>query len=172
MRIICCGNRERGDDSAGVLVAERLRELGIGAATCTGEPSEIIEVWSGAADVVVVDAIMTGAPAGTVRLLDARQSIIAGARPASTSTHGFSLADAIGLARTLGRLPQRLRVYGIEGRQFELGTGVSPAVRRAVEKVARLIAAEAEAALANLPDRASCSTRSMCCDDVVGDGST
>ena len=31
MLIIGCGNRTRGDDGAGVLVAERLRKLGIEA---------------------------------------------------------------------------------------------------------------------------------------------
>ena len=36
MRIICCGNPERGDDSVGALVAARLRELGVEAETRTG----------------------------------------------------------------------------------------------------------------------------------------
>ncbi len=141
MRIICCGNRERGDDGAGVLVARRLRDFDIEAETRTGEALELIETWSGANDVIVVDAVVTGAPVGAVLRLEGRQVTGLRSLPGS-STHGFDVAEAIELARTLGRLPERLRVYGIEGQRFELGTEVSPQVRRAVEEVARQIAAE------------------------------
>ncbi len=140
MRIICCGNRERGDDGAGVLVAKRLRDFGIEAETRTGEALELIEAWSGAKDVILVDAVVTGAPAGAVLCLEGRQ--MTGLRSLPRSTHGFDAAEAIELARTLGRLPERLRVYGIEGKRFELGTEASPQVRRAVEEAARQIAAE------------------------------
>jgi len=139
MRIICCGNPERGDDGAGVLVAARLRDLGVEAETRTGEASELLEAWRGADHVVVVDAVETGEPAGTVWLWDGRQTSFPG-RP-STSTHGFGLAEAIALARVLGRLPERLQVYGIEGRRFEPGTEVSPEVKLAVEEVVRRITA-------------------------------
>jgi len=37
MRILCCGNRYRGDDAAGLLVADRLQELGLAAQTLGGE---------------------------------------------------------------------------------------------------------------------------------------
>ncbi len=145
MRIICCGNPERGDDGAGALVARRLRDLGIEAETRTGEASELLEAWKGADHVVVVDAVETGAPAGTVWQWDGRQASFP-ARPSkarpSTSTHGLGLAEAITLARVLDRLPERLRVYGIEGRRFEPGTEVSPEVKLAVEEVVRQIAAE------------------------------
>jgi hydrogenase maturation protease len=141
MRIICCGNPERGDDGAGALVARRLRELGIEAETCTGEASELLEAWSGAGHVTVVDAVETGAPAGTVSLWDGGQATFP-VRP-STSTHGLGLAEAITLARVLDSLPEQLRVYGIEGRQFEPGTEVSPEVKLAVEEVVRRISAAA-----------------------------
>ncbi len=140
MRVICCGNPERGDDGVGVLVAKRLRDFGIEAETRTGEALELIEAWSGANDVIVVDAVVTGAPVGAVQRLEGRQVTVPCSLPGST--HGFSVAEAFELARTLGRLPERLRLYGIEGQWFELGTEVSPQVRRAVEEVARQIAAE------------------------------
>ncbi len=140
MHIICCGNPERGDDGAGALVARRLRELGIEAETHTGEAAELLEAWSGDDHVIVVDAVETGAPVGTVSLWDGGQATFP-VRP-STSTHGFGLAEAIPLARALDRLPQRLQVYGIEGRRFEPGTEASPEVKLAVEEVVRRIAAE------------------------------
>ena len=140
MRIICCGNPERGDDGAGALVAARLRNLGLEAETRAGEASELLEAWRGADHVVVVDAVETGAPAGTVWLWDGRQANFPTCP--SASTHGLGLSEAITLARVLDRLPHRLRIYGIEGRRFEPGTEVSPEVKLAVEEVVRQITKE------------------------------
>jgi hydrogenase maturation protease len=139
MRIICCGNPDRGDDGAGLFVAARLRELGIPAETCRGEAAELMEAWKWASDVTVVDAVMTGATAGTVHCWDENKKFPV---QSSASTHGLGLCEAIALARALGSLPARLRVYGIEANQFEPGIEVSLAVRRAAETLASMIAAE------------------------------
>ena len=48
MLVIGCGNRDRSDDGAGVMVAERMRELGVKAEICTGESLALIEAWNGA----------------------------------------------------------------------------------------------------------------------------
>lgn len=144
MLIIGCGNRDRGDDAAGVMVAESLRQLGIEVQIRRGEAAELIESWRGVDDVIVVDAAMTGAPAGSVTFWDGQHPA---ASPSSTpSTHGLGLAEAIELSRALGCLPIRLRVYGIEGRHFEIGGEVSPEVKQAVERVVRSIDIEVTAA--------------------------
>jgi hydrogenase maturation protease len=143
MLIIGCGNRQRSDDGAGILVAERLRDLGIPAETRSGEAADLIEAWRGADDVIVVDAVVTGAPVGTVQAWDARQPLASVSTTAST--HSLGVAEAIGLAQVLQCLPARLRVYGIEGRQFEPGVEISPEVQRAIEEVARRIIARLSA---------------------------
>jgi hydrogenase maturation protease len=140
MLILGCGNRQRGDDAAGILVAERLRTLGIAAEVCAGEPSELMEAWSSADDVMVIDAVVAGAPVGSVHVWDGRHP--PQFATAKRSTHGFGVAEAIELGRALDRLPARLRVYGIEGKNFEVGRAVSPEVQRAVEEVVHRIAAE------------------------------
>src|ERR1022692_3964722 len=140
MLIIGCGNRERSDDGAGILVAERLRELGIEADTRIGDAADLIEAWKGAEDVIVVDAVVTGAPVGTVQAWDGRQPLTT--IRATASTHGLRVAEAIELAHVLDRLPARLRVYGVEGRRFEPGSGISPEVQRAVEEVVQRIIAD------------------------------
>ena len=139
MLIIGCGNRQRSDDGAGILVAERLRELGIEVDMRIGDALELIEAWYGADDVILVDAVLTGAPVGTVQAWDGRQPLAL--VRTNASTHGLGVAEAIELAHILDQLPIRLRVYGIEGRRFELGTEISPQVQRAVaEVVGRIIA--------------------------------
>lgn len=140
MRVIGCGNRHRQDDAAGVLVAERLRELGISAEIQTGGAFELVESWNGDADVILIDACVTGSPVGTVHEWKGNPPRVPSGSP--FSSHGFGIAEAINLAQILGHLPLRLRVYGIEGREFGIGENVSPEVLKAIEDVTQQIAAK------------------------------
>lgn len=142
MLILCCGHPDRGDDAAGVLVAHRLRAMGIDARVHSGEAFSLIEAWSGATEVVLVDAVSTGAPAGTVSRWDAHTASLS-SHWFCCSTHSLGIAAAVGIARNLDRLPRYLWIYGIEARQFDAGSKPLPDVMRAVEEVADLIAKEA-----------------------------
>jgi hydrogenase maturation protease len=88
----------------------------------------------------VIDAVVTGAAPGTVHVWDGQR--LPAFAMSSASTHGLGVAQAIELARTLDRLPARLRVYGIEGKEFAIGSAVSPEVEWAVEEVVERIAIE------------------------------
>jgi hydrogenase maturation protease len=139
--VIGLGNEWRLDDGAGLAVARRLRdEAGlpdtVGVIELEGEPLTLVEAFAGARETIVVDALGSGAAPGTIRRLDASRERL----PAELfrgSTHALGLAEAVELARALGRLPERLLVYGIEGESFAAGRGLSPAVERAVEELAR-----------------------------------
>jgi len=121
-----------------VLAAERLLARGIHAEICLGEASELMEIWAGVDDVVVIDAVVTGAETGAVHVWDAGSPLAHAT--VSGSTHGFGPGEAVELSRALGTLPLRLRIYGIEGKRFELGSEPSPAVRKAIEEVVGRIA--------------------------------
>jgi hydrogenase maturation protease len=139
--IIGCGNAERGDDAAGLLVVRRLRELGIEAREHSGEALALIEAWSGAERVILVDAVVTGAAPGTVSEWDAATAPVV--RDAfRTSSHSFGVAEAVELARALERLPERLTIYGIEARCFGAGEAVSAEVAGASVALADRIAEE------------------------------
>jgi len=128
--VVCIGNEMRGDDGAGPVVAARLRAHGIHA--LVEAPANLIHLFDGLDDVVVVEAVQSGAPPETIRRIDLetqRQSL------PGASTHLLGLADSVELARTLGRLPLRLRVIGIERQEFGHGTTLSPAVDDAIERV-------------------------------------
>jgi hydrogenase maturation protease len=133
MLILGCGNRDRGDDAAGVLVAQQLHDLGLDARICSGQALELIDAWEAADDVIIVDAVMTGGPSGKVWFWEGDRLPLP--EIMSLSTHGFGVAETIRLARLLGRLPKRLRVCGIEGSRFELGSTLSPGVMCAVKEV-------------------------------------
>ena len=133
--VIGLGNSLRGDDGAGPAVARGLRDEVLARVRAyEGEPVGLIDEWTGADAVIVVDAVRSGAPPGTIHRLDPLAAPI----PASLSqgsTHAFGLAETIELARALDRLPDELTVYGIEGEHFGAGEELSPAVAAAVEQV-------------------------------------
>lgn len=92
----------------------------------------------------MIDACISGAAAGTVHRLDARENL-----PAETafgfSSHGFGLAEAIALGKTLDVLPPVCIVYAIEGAGFEPGEPLSCAVIQGVEDVVSRILLELDA---------------------------
>jgi hydrogenase maturation protease len=137
--ILGCGNPDRGDDAAGVQAVRRLRELGVNAKEHGGEALSLIEEWSGAREVIIIDAVVTGSAPGGIVKWDARNAPVS--REAfRLSTHGLGVGDAVELARALGRLPDVLMIYGIEAARFRIGEPLSPEVASAVEEVAREIA--------------------------------
>jgi hydrogenase maturation protease len=136
--IIGIGNEYRCDDAAGLIVARRLKERLAGSPIVleqSGEGAALMEAWRGAEIVFIIDATLSGAAPGTIRQFDGRAQPIPknGFR---CSTHAFSLAEAIELARALGELPRLLIVYGIEGESFAAGLGLSPEVEKAADEVA------------------------------------
>jgi len=132
--VIGIGNEYAHDDAAGLLVARAFKAQaaeGIEVLEQSGEGAALMESWTGARAVVVIDAARSGGPPGTVHRFDAgRESL-----PAATfrgSTHAFGLYQAVEVARSLDRLPPRLIVFAIEGRDFTAGTGLSAEVERAI----------------------------------------
>ena len=134
MTVIGIGNEWRGDDGAGLEVARRL-----GGLQLSGEPIALLDVLDGAEDVVVVDAVSSGAAPGTLHVFEAGSTPLPVDLFGSSSTHALGVAEAIEIARSLGRLPERVRVYGIEGASFDYGRGLSPEVEKAVEECTRSI---------------------------------
>lgn len=142
--VVGIGNAYRSDDGAGLAVAERIRATtaGIDVITCEQEPLRLLDAWNGADLALVVDAVSSGAEPGTIHRFDASDDAV----PATVfrgSTHALGVGEAIELARTLGRLPARVLLYGIEGERFSAGDRLSPAVAVAVERLAPELREEA-----------------------------
>jgi hydrogenase maturation protease len=152
--IIGVGNAYRRDDAAGLVAARRLRDAARGAATvldATGEGAALLDAWTGTGTVVLIDAVSSGAPAGSVLRIDARAEPIA-QELFRYSSHAFAVPEAIALARVLGRLPARLIVFGIEGACFDAGEGLSPEVERGVDEAVRRTLEEIGGARGGSPD--------------------
>lgn len=140
--IIGVGNEFRGDDGVGRIAARRLAERApedVSVHESTGEALSLMELWGNAARVFLIDAAEAAGEPGSVSRLDASATAL----PTSyfhASTHAFSVAEAIEMARSLGSLPETVIVYGIQGASFEHGEGLSPeAERGAAEAVTRIL---------------------------------
>lgn len=138
------GNPDRGDDGFGRAVADRLRGRvpdGTRILACSGDLLSLIEEWHGFGAVVLVDAAASLGRPGRIHRIDLIGEPLPGGL-ARNSTHAFGIAEAVGLARSLGRLPRRLVAYLVEGGQFDIGAPLSPAVAEAVGPAAERIVAE------------------------------
>lgn len=130
--VIGVGNPTRGDDAAGLEVARRLRT--VPATEQVGGSLELMDLWSQADDVVIVDAARSGAPVGTVHRFDAAAQRLP-ATTLATSTHSIGVSQAVELARALKRLPPSLTVYGIEVGDLSPGAGLSPEVSASIDRL-------------------------------------
>jgi len=142
--VVGVGNRYRRDDGVGLVTAGRLRLLvpaGVHVVTHEGEPLSLLALWQAADAVWLVDAAAPAGAPGTVHRFEASDRPLSFER-CRCSTHALDLAEIIELARALGVLPPRLIVYGIEGADFGVGEGLSPAVTRASEVSAARIRGE------------------------------
>ena len=141
--VIGIGNEFRGDDAVGRIAARRLTQHqpeGAHVVESSGEALALMEHWQDAERVILIDAA-TGIPPGEVRRYEA------GSEPLptdqfTTSTHAFSLANAIELARSLDRLPPSVIVYAIGGAAFEHGSELSPDTALGCEDALECILAE------------------------------
>jgi len=170
--VIGVGTRYRGDDAAGLAVAQLVAAARTVADVIEydGEPTGLLALWEGADAVWIADAAVFDAPPGVVRRL-----VVAGAdSPApdsppsgpsapgcgaptgeqpfaglrGTSTHALGVADALGLAATLGLLPPRVVIYAIRGHDFSPGNDLAPPVAAAAREAAALVAADVARAAA------------------------
>lgn len=134
--ILGVGNEFRGDDAAGLEAARRLRSAmpQIRIVECRGDLASAMDRWEGENAVIVIDAVASGAAVGTTHRVDARTQPLA-TQVFRGSTHAFGIAEVVELARTLGRLPQQLIVYGIEGDCFDPGAPIGPAVSDGIDRV-------------------------------------
>ncbi|HET7294428.1 MAG TPA: hydrogenase maturation protease [Vicinamibacteria bacterium] len=128
------------DDGIGPAVIRRLEALGPVPGVRVehgGQDSlRLIGLWRGEPEVWLVDAIVRGAPPGTVHCLG-HEELLAIPQQHGTA-HQLSLPESLRwLALSYPDMAAvRYRLWGVEPERLELGVGLSPAVARAVDAVA------------------------------------
>jgi hydrogenase maturation protease len=148
--VIGLGTADRGDDAVGGAVARavarRVEAAGLPDVLVVEheDPTALLDLWVGRDPVVVVDAVCSGGPPGTVHRLETgeggpRLPERAWAATGRGGTHAFGLAAAVELARALRRLPARLVVVGVEAAGFDYGAPLSVPVAAAVPAAAEQV---------------------------------
>jgi hydrogenase maturation protease len=142
IHIIGIGNRWATDDGVGHEVMQQLRTrlknepAGFGAQIESfGFPLPdlaLMDALENCSKAVFVDAVVSGAPPGTVYILEWQPGIAQARGVERASSHGFGLREVLELAAALGRLPEQVLICGIEVASTEPGERLTPEVAAAV----------------------------------------
>ena len=122
------------DDGVGIEVARSLRRLNLGSNVLILERQavdiSIIDYARGASKLVIVDAVKSGEPPGSVVRLSASESHTPILR--APLSHEQDLQDLLALARKGGIRPPPIVVVGIEPADCTMGEGLSEKVTGAL----------------------------------------
>ncbi len=144
--VIGCGNLLRGDDAAGPVLVQRMRERGLPAGVeCADAGTAGIDVafqMCGVPEVIFVDACRSGSEPGALIVVPGAEVEYIPSGD-GINLHAFRWDHAIAFGRWLleDRYPGKVTAYLIEGESFEPGDGLSPAVERAVDALATRLCA-------------------------------
>lgn len=144
--VIGVGTDERGDDGVGLDVARALRDrrpLGVTVLEAPGDLTRLIDLWEGRPLVLIIDAMRSGSPPGTIRRWEGAATTEFPLAP-ELSSHGLGLGHVLQLARSLDRLPPRIIVFGVEARTESLGAARTDLVADAAKHMVDLLLDELE----------------------------
>jgi hydrogenase maturation protease len=136
--VVGCGNPLAGDDGVGAEVVRRLDTPAHADCDFLVLPFagiELLEVLLSAEAVLVIDAVSSGAPPGTLHLIPWPTPSVASRLVSSVSSHGWGVAEALALAEALGRPLPPVTILGIETGEVRPGAPRSAAVEAAVERI-------------------------------------
>jgi hydrogenase maturation protease len=142
--LVGIGNEYRSDDSIGIVIARKIRGKKLSSVSVqeeSGEGAALMEAWQGYENVILVDAVSSGAKPGTIFRIEANKEPVS-SKFFHYSTHAFSVTEAIELARAMNTLPRGLVIYGIEGVRFSAGTTLSHVVQESADHVVEQILKE------------------------------
>ena len=138
--IIGCGNILRGDDATGPVLIRRMWERGLpdGVHCADGGTGgmDVAFQMRGVPHVILVDACQSESDPGAIFEVPGEE--VEQLPPVDgINLHAFRWDHAIAFGRWLLKddYPEKITVYLIEGVDFEVGEGLSPAVDAAIDKL-------------------------------------
>jgi len=137
--VLGVGNYLLGDEGVGVHAVRQLEEEGVppGVTVLDGGTGgfHLLSLFQDYDPIILIDATMDGAPAGTVRLLRPK---FASDFPRTLSAHDIGLRDLLESAALLGPLP-RMYLITVSIEQLQsMSVELSPRVKDAIPEVVRL----------------------------------
>ena len=146
--VVGCGNPDAADDAVGISAVREARPAleaipGVRVIEAAIGPN-LTDVLAEGDATVLVDAVRApgeGREPGSIVRLEAGPEGLPAEAGASLSSHGFGIAEAVGLAAALGH-PGPVVFLGIEVGDVTMGRSLSPAVGHALPELIRLVLAE------------------------------
>ncbi len=143
--ILGIGNEWASDDGVGPEVVRRLQGRWKQGGRESAEKVEfsilaqpdlsLLDRIAGCAYLIVVDAVVAGQPPGTLHREMWEPGVLAARGVQRASSHGFGVRELLEMAAVMGKLPERVELWGIEIASTEPGQGLSPEVAGAVDGV-------------------------------------
>jgi hydrogenase maturation protease len=137
--VVGCGNPAQGDDAVGLEVVRRLQiecqDSRCGFYTLNHTGVELLDMLESAQVLMVIDAISTGAPAGSLHLIPFPSTGIPRRAVPPVSGHEWDPFSVLELAGALGRRLPRVILLGIEIDTARAGSTLSEPVARAAQTV-------------------------------------
>ena len=138
LKVIAVGNDLYGDDAVGKAVLNALEhipemrevELVDGATDALG----LIDHFSGADHVIIVDAAQMGEKPGTVKVFS-REEVKLKIKMDNLSVHGISLAETFDIAQVVDSLPEKITIIGIEPKNIGISQNLSDVVTQSISEV-------------------------------------
>lgn len=143
--VLGAGNILLSDEGIGVRVVEALQDRYrlaqdvevLDGGTCG---MDLLDVIAGRDHLIIVDAVNTGSPPGTlVRLAD--KDIPAVFRTKS-SPHQLGLAEVLALLNLLETAPRHVTVIGVQPQSLDIGLALSPLIESRLEDMLKMLTAE------------------------------
>ena len=97
----------------------------------------LLPLVESARHLILIDAIRTGAPPGTLNVLERRE--LPRYFSLKLSPHQIDLREVLALAELRGLLPEDLVAVGIEPERVEMELALSPRVSAGLDKVVDLV---------------------------------
>ncbi len=138
MLIVGFGNPMMGDDGIGPAVVRRLSRLALPASVECCELSDVLHlpaIWSGHGEVWMVDAVIGGAPPGTLHRVSLGDDLPLADR--STTAHHLDLVEGLSWVRHGHPEMDRVRfgLWGVEPQTVVPKEGLSEVVEDAVRRL-------------------------------------
>lgn len=158
LAVIGIGQGLRGDDAAGIEAVRAWQQANPVTAKRADVLVELLEVpgldlldrLEEAEAAIIVDAVQGNGAPGTLH--EVRVEQLDAFTSSAKSAHGWGVAETLRMGRQLDRglAPADVHVIGIEGRQFDMGSGLSPEVREALPRAGVAIQRQVEESLQSM----------------------
>ncbi len=147
IKILGMGHSMLGDDEVGLRIVQQWIKSHASAYPEDTVEAEILESpgitllgeIAGRDAAILVDAVLSGARAGTLHKLT--EEDLANFTDRTGSSHGWGATETLSLGHQLipEDMPEKIYIIGVEALQFELGEGLSPAVKASIPRAVEMI---------------------------------